>query len=123
MSSFSAGDDSPSATEWAVMGVSVAVTLLLFGYVAWHAATTPAAATPEATVTGTQTTDDGRVVVTVEIYNPGNTGLESVTVSADCTDASIEFTHVPTDSRRTGTLVCPPGTEEPSASVRSWIEI
>lgn len=122
MSSFSAGEDEPSAAEWAVMAVSVAVTLLLFGFVAWHAATTPADAIPEATVTGTQPAEDGRVIVAVEVYNPGNTGLKSVTVSADCANGSITFEHVPTDDRRSGTLVCPAGTEDPSAAVLSWIE-
>lgn len=123
MNSFSADEDSPSPAEWVVMAVSVAVTVALFGFVVWHAATTPAAATPEATVTGTETTEDGRVAVTVEVYNPGATGLESVTVSVDCTDASIEFSHVPTDSRRTGTLVCSADADDPTASIRSWNKI
>lgn len=105
------------------MAVSVAVTLVLFGYVAYHAGTTPANVAPEATVTGTESTDDGRVLVTVEVYNPGGTGLRSITVSAGCTNASITFTNVPTDARRSGTLVCPAGTEDPSAAARSWVEV
>ena len=122
MSSFSGGDDGPSTAELAVMAVSVAVTLLLFGYVAWHAVTTPAAPQPEATVTGTETTDDGRVVVTVQVRNAGGTGLESVTVSADCANESIAFEHVPTADTRSGKVVCPEGTEDPEATVVSWIE-
>lgn len=123
MSSFSGGDDEPSAAEWAVATVSVAVTLLLFGYVAYHAATVPPGATPGATIEGTETTADGRVLVTVEVHNVGSTGLESVTVSADCTTASLTFEHLPADARRSGTLVCPAGTEGPTASVLAWIEV
>ena len=122
MSSLSAGDEEPSAAEWTAVAVSVAVTVLLFGYVAWHATTVPADAVPEATVTWTETAEDGRVVVTVEVYNPGGRGLESVTVSADCANGSLTFEHVPVDDRRTGTLVCPAGTEDPSASVVGWVQ-
>lgn len=122
MSSFSGGDDGPTAAEWAVTVLSVAVTLLLLGFVVWHAATTPADAPPAATVVGTETTDDGSVLVTVEVYNPRRVGLKSVTVASDCSDESLTFTHVPTDARRTGTVVCQPGTEDPGASVRAWID-
>lgn len=122
MSSFSGGDDEISFAEGAVVVVSVAVTLSLFGYVGWHAATTPTSATPGASVVDTQTADDGRTLVTVEVYNPASTGLESVTVSADCTDASLTFEHLPTDARLTGTLVCPSSVEDPSVSIRNWIE-
>lgn len=122
MSSFSEGGDEPSAAEWAVMVVSVVATLSLFGYVAWHAAVAPTDVPPEVSVTGTQTMEDGRVVVAVEIYNPGSPGLKSVTVSADCSNESLTFTHVPMDARETGNLVCPAGTTEPTVSVQSWIE-
>jgi uncharacterized protein (TIGR02588 family) len=123
VSSFSGGDDDPSAAEWAVMVVSVAVTLLLFGYVAWHAATAPPGATPEAAVAEAETIEDGRLAVTVEVHNPGRTGLDRVTVSVDCTDESLQFDHLPTDDRRRGTLVCPANATEPSATVENWIEI
>ena len=121
MSSFSGGGDEPSAAELVVVGLSVAVTVSLFGYVAWHGATTPTGATPEATVVGAETMDEDRIAVTVELYNPGSTGLESATVSADCTNDSITFQHVPTDARLTGTFVCAAGTAAPSATVRSWV--
>lgn len=121
MSSFSAGDDEPSAAEWIVVAVSVVVTLSLFGYVAWHAATTPDHARPEASIVGTQTVDDGRSVVTVELYNPGSTGLESVTVSVDCSSESITFQHVPTDARLSGTFVCPAVADDPSVSIQTWV--
>ncbi len=121
MSSFS-GDDKPSTVEWAVMGVSVAVTLFLFAYVAWHAVVTPTDATPEATVEGTEMLTDGRVAVTVAVRNPSSEGLKSVTVSADCSNESIRFTHVPIDDRQRGTVVCPAGTEDPTATVRDWVE-
>lgn len=120
--SFSAGDDAPSPAEWAVMAISVALTLALFGYVAWHAATTPADGPPEASVAGTEPTEDGRLAITVEVANDGRTGLESVTVGVDCAVESITFQHVPADARRRGVVVCPPDSEAPSADVRSWIE-
>lgn len=104
------------------MVVSVAVTVLLFGYVAWQAATVPADGVPEATVTGVETTGDGRVAVEVELTNAGRTGLESVSVGVDCAEEEIDFQHVPANGRRSGVVVCPAGTEEPSAEVNSWIE-
>ncbi|NHN48991.1 hypothetical protein G9464_15515 [Halostella sp. JP-L12] len=122
MSSFSGGDDEPSVAEWAVMAVSVAVTLSLFAFVAWHAAATPTDATPEAEVTGTETLEDGRVAVRVAVHNPSSEGLKSVSVSADCSNESIRFTHVPIDDRQRGTVVCPAGTEDPSATVVDWVE-
>jgi len=120
VSSFS-GDDEPSTAEWAVVAVSVAVTLFLFAYVAWHAAVTPTDATTEATVEGTETLTDGRVAVTVAVRNPSSEGLKSVTVSADCSNESIRFTHVPINDRQRGTVVCPAGTEDPTATVRDWV--
>ncbi|MFC7141851.1 hypothetical protein ACFQMA_18700 [Halosimplex aquaticum] len=122
MSSFSAGGDDPSAAELAVVTVSVAVTLALFGYIGWHAATTPANVPPEVSVTGTQTMDDGRVRVTAELYNPSATGLDTVTVGVDCGDTPITFRHVPTAARVSGTFVCPAGTDDPSVSVENWVE-
>lgn len=123
MSSFSEGGDEPSASEWVVMAVSIILTLSLFGYVAWHAVSTPTDVTPDVSVAETQTLEDGRIVITVELYNPGSPGLESVTVSADCSNESLTFTHLPMDARQTGSLVCPAGTDEPSVSVRSWIRM
>lgn len=122
MSSFSAGEDEPSTAEWAVLALSVAVTLLLFGTVAWHAAVTPPNATPEATVTDVQELDDGRVAVTVEVRYEAGTGLESVTAAVDCADESITFTHVPAATSRSGRLVCPADTSSPSAAVVRWVE-
>jgi hypothetical protein len=104
------------------MAVSVAVTLSLFGFVAWHAAVTPTHVPPEAAITGTEALEDGRVAVSVEVYNPSSTGLKSVAVAADCANGSIRFTHVPTDDKQRGTVVCPAGTENPTASVVDWVE-
>lgn len=104
------------------MAVSVALTLSLFGYVAWHAAATPTDASPEVTIVGTETLEDGRVAVTVEVHNPSSTGLQSVSVSADCSNHSIRFTHVPIDDRQRGTVVCPAETEDPTATVVDWVE-
>jgi uncharacterized protein (TIGR02588 family) len=122
MSSLSEGDDTPSTAELTVMVISVVVTALLFGYVAWHATTTQPDATPVATVMETETLADGRVAVTLELYNPGREGLKSVTVSVDCANESLTFTHVPTDARRRGTLLCQGDVEDPSASVLNWVE-
>ncbi|WP_459194247.1 hypothetical protein [Halosimplex sp. J119] len=122
MSSFSTGEDGPSAAELAVVTVSVAVTLGLFGYVGWHAVTTPSDVPPEVSVTGTETMDDGRVRVAVELYNPAATGLDTVTVGADCADAPITFRHVPTAARLSGTFVCPAGVDDPSVAVENWVE-
>lgn len=120
MSSFSGGDDEPSVVEWAVVAVSVAVTLSLFGFVAWHAATTPSEAPPEVTVVDVQPGAAG-TSVTVEVYNPADTGLASVTVRTDCDEETIRFQHVPTDARERGTIVCPASADDPTASIRSWI--
>jgi len=78
-------------------------------------------ASPEATVVETERVDDS-VHVTVEVTNPGSPGLRSVTVSADCADESLTFTHVPTEDYRTGTVVCPARTTDPTATVQGWIE-
>lgn len=122
MSSFSAGGDDPSAAEWVVVVVSVVVTLLLFSYVAWHAVTTPDHVKPEAYVVETQTLDDGRSIVTVELYNPGSTGLESATVAADCSNESLTFQHIPTDARLSGSFVCPAAADDPSVSIHNWVK-
>ena len=122
MSSFSAGGDDPSPAEWVVMAVSVALTLFLFGFVAWHAATIPSDAVPQASVVATETLDDGRTLVTVELYNPGSTGLESVTVSTGCDAESITFHHVPTDAELSGTFVCPANADTPSVAIENWVK-
>lgn len=119
MSSFSAGDDEPTRPELAVAGVSVLLTALLFGYVAWHGVTTPDA-NPEAAVVETEL-DGDTLLVTVEVTNPGGPGLRSVTVSVDCANESLTFTHVPTEDYRTGTVVCPAGTTDPTATVDGWV--
>lgn len=144
MSSLSGGDDPPTLAEWIAIAISVAVTLLLFGFLAWQAATVPADGTPTATVTGTQPTAAGSAV-TVEVSNPAAAGFEAVTVGVDCANApnaaasnvtapnatapnataaarSITVEHLPARASRQGTIVCPAGADDPSASVRSWIE-
>lgn len=129
MSSLSGGGDAPTTAEWFAIAISVAVTLLLFGFLAWQAATVPADGTPTATVTGTQPTDHGQAVA-VEVSNPAATGLESVTVGVDCANGSnatpivqsIAFEHLPAKASRRGVVVCPTGAEDPSASVHTWIE-
>lgn len=121
MSSFSAGDDEPSAAEWVVVIASVLLTVSLFGFVAVHAVATPGQAPPEVTVVETQTADDERRLVEVEVVNPGSRGLESVTVSVDCSEEPISFQHVPADAHLTGTVVCPAGSDTPTASVENWV--
>lgn len=101
------------------MAVSVAVTLLLFGFLVWHAVTIPAAGAPSATVTDTEETEQG-LVVSVEVTSPGSTGVNSVTVGVDCASESIQFRHVPANGHRSGGVLCPAGAEDPSAAVRSW---
>lgn len=122
MNSFSAGGDEPSTAEWVVVAVSVVVTLLLFSYVAWHGVTTSDQTRPEVSIVDTQTLDDGRTIVTVELHNPGRTGLDSVTVATNCNDATITFQHVPTDARLSGTFACQATASDPSVSIQTWVK-
>lgn len=117
------GGQQPSTAEKAVTAISVAFTLLLFGYAAWQMATPPEAGTPEVTVSNTESLPNGSVAVTVGLRNPSDVGLVTVTVESGCEDPppDVEFSYVPADSTRTGTLVCPEGTTNPSVSVSSWV--
>ena len=117
-------DEGPSLADRLIVVTSTVFTLLLFAYVIWQGATTPIDASPTATVVGTDTLQDGSVEVTVEFENPQDIGLVSATVEVDCgtPPPELTFDHVPADDRRTGYVICPSGTENPSASVTSWTE-
>lgn len=119
------GDD--AGASWAerlLMVISVAFTLALFAFVIWQGATTPAAGEPTAQVTGTETLPSGDVKVAVDFRNPKDVGLIRATVEVDCDTppSELQFEHVPAEDRRTGHVICPPGTENPSATVSTWIE-
>lgn len=118
------GDDAEGITsaEKAVMAISAAFTIGLFVFALWHAATGPGGMAPRATVVDSRPASGGDVVHTVELRNPGDLGLISVTVEAACTDPPVElqFEHVPPGGRRVGTVACPAGTEA-NLSVSSWI--
>lgn len=121
-------DDQPGSgggvptAEKAVIAVSVLFTLSLFAYAGWQIATPPAVDDPQVTVVGTEPADGG-VAVTVRLRNPKDVGLVSATVQADCAapPPQVEFSYVPAASTRTGTVVCPPGTTDPSASLANWV--
>lgn len=117
------GSDQVSAAEKIVMVASVAFTVALFGFALWQALTGPGALAPTATVVSSQPVQDGGVQYTIELRNPGDVGLVSATVEAACTDppAEIVFENVPADGRRSGTVVCPAGTDDPAVSVSSWV--
>lgn len=106
-----------------VMAVSVVFTLSLIVYGGWQMATAEEAVTPNATVVGTQTMPGGDVAVTVQLTNPGDVGLVSTTVEANCSmpPPSVELTYVPASSTRRATLVCPSGTTAPNVSVTNWV--
>lgn len=120
-------DDEGEGSAWAerlLMAASVVFTVLLFAFVLWQASTTAAVAEPAATVTETEPLPGGDVKVTVSFRNAQDIGLVAATVEVDC-DApppEITFEHVPAGDRRTGQVVCPSGTENPTASVSTWIE-
>ena len=118
------GSDEVSTAEKVVMVVSVGFTALLFGFALWQALTGPGALAPTVSVVGSQQAADGEVVYTVALGNPGDVGLVSATVEAGCADPPTEvtFENVPADGRRVGTVVCPPGTNDPELSVVSWIQ-
>lgn len=105
------------------MAASVGITLALFGVALWYALTGPGVVDSAVGVVGSHQSPDGDVVFTVELGNPGDVGLVSVTVSAACTDPPTELTfeNVPATARRTGQVVCPSGTSDPSVSVSSWV--
>lgn len=119
------GDDqSPSTAETVVMVVSALFTLVFFSFALWQAVAAPPGGTPRVRVTDTRTTASGDVVVIVELRNTQEVGLSRATVEAECTTppTDLTFEHVPAGGRRTGRMVCPPGTEDPKVSLASWIE-
>ncbi|WP_459194262.1 hypothetical protein [Halosimplex sp. J119] len=113
----------PSWAEKGVMVVSVAFTVLLFAYAGWQMVGTPTGETPQVSVEGTDPLENGSVAVTVRLRNPSDVGLVSATVEANCSSPppEIGFSYVPAASTRTGTLVCPRRTTDPSVSVSSWV--
>lgn len=117
-------DGGPSTAEQFVMVASAAFTVSLFAFAVWQAVTLPAAGAPTVSVVDQQTAPSGDVIFTVALANPQDTGLVRATVEAECTDPPTELTfeNVPVKDRRTGRIVCPPGTETPGVSVASWIE-
>ena len=99
--------------------------MLVLAYLVFQFATVEPAAPPHATVVGTETLPDGRIAVTVALHVPEHTGLITATVSSACSSsqsASTTFTNLPADSTWTGTVLCPAGTTDPTASVDSWVE-
>lgn len=117
------GSDDVPAAEKVVMAASVAFTVALFGVAVWYAVTGSGAVAPTVSVVESQPTADGGVAYTVVLHNPGDVGLVSATVEAGCADppAEVVFENVPASGRRTGTVVCPPGTTDPAVSVSTWI--
>lgn len=117
------GSRTTTTAEKAVMVVSVLFTISLVIYGGWQMAVAPTATTPNATVVETETIPSGDVAVTVRLRNPGDVGLISATVEANCSTPppSVELTYVPALSTRQGKLVCPPGTTDPNVSVANWV--
>lgn len=113
----------PSTAEKVLTGISVVFTVLLFGFVAWQAIQPPGGAHPQAEVVGTDEAANGSVLVRVELTNPGNAGLISATVEANCSQPPPDttFEYVPSGGRERGILVCPPGTTRPNVSVSAWV--
>lgn len=109
--------------EKAVMAVSVLFTLSLFGFAVWQSLTGAGAVAPAVGLTGSEASADG-IQYTVELRNEGDIGLVSATVEVGCTDPPITFTfaNVPAGGRRVGTVVCPPGTSDPTVSVVAWVQ-
>lgn len=109
--------------EKVVMVLSIGITIFLFAYAGWQITTPPQAEIPKATVVETKPLGNDSVAVTVELRNPRDVGLITATVESSCTSppTQVEFSFVPASSTRTGTIVCPPGTTDPSASLSSWV--
>ena len=110
------------AVEKSVLVVSVVVTLLLLGFLAYSAVTTPETAPPSVDVVGATPTGNGTANVRIALTNHGGTGLETATVTVECGDVSTEmvFGNVPATNTVTGIVVCPAGAER-NVTVRSWI--
>lgn len=115
--------ESVPLVEKAVMVTSVLFTLALFGFAVSQTLTGASAAAPTVGVTERELTDDG-VQYTVELRNEGDVGLVSATVIVRCTDPPTTFTfaNVPAGGHRVGTVVCPPGTADPTVSVVTWVQ-
>ncbi len=103
--------------------ISVVVTVLLFGYVAWHAIQPPSDVPPKAEVIETEALSNGSVLVRTQVVNRGDEGLISVTVEAGCDQPPPDTTlsYVPASGREQAVLVCPPGTTDPNVSVSTWV--
>lgn len=116
-------NEESSTAEKVLTGISVVFTVLLFSYVAWQAVQQPVGAHPQAEVVGTEQLSNGSVAVRVQLTNPGNVGLISATVEANCDRPPPDtmFEYVPASGREQGILVCPPGTTRPDVSVSSWV--
>ena len=117
-------ESGPSTVEKAVMVISVGFTLALFAFVIWQAMMTPTAVDPTVSVLGTQQMANGDIRVEVRFTNPSDIGIQSATVEVNCDSPSpeIDFQHVPADDYQVGYVACPSGTENPEASLSSWIE-
>lgn len=118
------GDEGSSLAERVFMAMSVIFTVALFSFVIWQASTTPTMVEPSATVTDTEQLPGGEVKVTVSFRNPQDVGLVMATVEVDCDTPPPELTFelVPADDQRTGHVICPPGTTDPTATVSTWTE-
>lgn len=112
-----------TTAEKAVMVVSVLFTLSLITYGGLQMVTTPDGTTPNAAVVETEPLPSGEVAVTIRLTNPGDVGLISTTIAANCStpQPSVQLTYVPASSTRQGTLVCPPDTTNPNVSVTNWV--
>lgn len=114
----------PVPVEMVVIAVSTLFTLALFGFVLWQATLASTAVAPTAHVVGSAELPGGDERVEVAVENDQPVGIASVTVAVHCTSppAQMTFEHVPVDGRRTGFVVCPPGTGTPEVSVTGWVE-
>lgn len=72
----------------------------------------------------TATLPDDRVVVTVELVNDQDVGVTSATVEVGCGSRppEVTFEHVTAGGRATARAVCPPGSSDPNATIRTWQE-
>lgn len=112
-----------STAEKAVMVISITFTVLLFAYAGWQMVSPPTAGPPEVSVVETTPLGNDSVAVTVRLRNPSDVGLITATVESNCSSppAEVGFSYIPALSTRTGTLVCPSGTTDPSVSVANWV--
>lgn len=110
--------------EQVVVAISVVLTVALLGYAIWQVLTVSVGTTPQVSVENTQTQPDRTVRVTVALSNSRDRGLEQATVKTICqnTSTSVQFTDIPAKSTQTASVVCPQGTNQPRASLSSWIE-